>query len=256
MARYTDIDEEHPYPVEPDPTAPQDTTLFHGGLTLVRTDPDGKRVYQGADGTMWTDDPNMASESGFVPYAAPTAGRGDPTDTGTGSGTGTATTTTSGAFDYTPTAAPTFQPPGYTPPPAFDYQAFVAPTGADVLNDPGYAFRLKQGEQALLNNRAARGVLNTGGTLKDFLGYNQNFASQEYGNAWARAADAYRTNRENALMNYNTNYQTQYKDPYTFNYTSALDTFGPQFDAWKIGTDAAAHGRDQENYYRWVMANA
>jgi len=199
----------------------------------------------------------LYSRPGVVSQTPPTPSAGGEIELGGGGTGGTATTPTgTSAFDYTPTAAPTFQPPGYVAPPAFDYQPFIAPTGEAVFNDPGYQFRLKQGEQALLNNRAARGVLNTGGAIKDFLSYNQNLASQEYGNVWARAADAYRMNRGNALDTYNLNYGTQTKDPYTFNYTSALDTFGPQFDAWKIGVDAKAHGRDQENYYRWVMANA
>src|SRR5689334_9414315 len=39
------------------------------------------------------------------------------------------------------------------------YQSFQAPTGVDMSNDPGYQFRLQQGEEALQNSAAARGGL-------------------------------------------------------------------------------------------------
>jgi hypothetical protein len=157
--------------------------------------------------------------------------------------------------DYTLPPVPGFTPPAYTPPPAFSYDAFMAPTGAEVMNDPGYQFRLQQGEQGLLNNRAARGLLNTGGTLKDFLNYNQNFATQEYGNVWDRAANTYKTNRGNALDTYNTNYQTQTKDPYDLSYQSALDQFAPQMKQWETQVSDRQHRADEERRYAWMLAN-
>jgi hypothetical protein len=52
--------------------------------------------------------------------------------------------------------------------------------------DPGYAFRLQQGQQALLNGAAAGSGAVTGAALKDLLGYNQDMASTEYNNAFNR----------------------------------------------------------------------
>lgn len=52
--------------------------------------------------------------------------------------------------------------------------------------DPGYAFRLQQGQQALLNGAAAGSGAVTGTALKDLIGYNQDAASTEYGNAFNR----------------------------------------------------------------------
>jgi hypothetical protein len=52
--------------------------------------------------------------------------------------------------------------------------------------DPGYAFRLQQGQQAVLNGAAAGSGAVTGSALKDLLGYNQDMASTEYGNAFNR----------------------------------------------------------------------
>lgn len=61
----------------------------------------------------------------------------------------------------------------------------------DFQTDPGYDFRLQQGSQALDRSAAARGGLFSGGTLKDLTDYNQNFASNEYQNAYNR----FQTNR-------------------------------------------------------------
>jgi hypothetical protein len=52
--------------------------------------------------------------------------------------------------------------------------------------DPGYQFRLNQGLTGINNAMAARGMGNSGRTLKALTDYNQNFASNEYGNAYGR----------------------------------------------------------------------
>lgn len=65
-------------------------------------------------------------------------------------------------------------------------QPFVPPTGAAIYEDPGYQFRLEEGAKALERSAAARGVLRTGGTLKDLLSYGQDLASQEYENVYGR----------------------------------------------------------------------
>lgn len=59
-------------------------------------------------------------------------------------------------------------------------------TMADFTADPGYQFRLQEGQKALERSAAARGGLNSGATMKALMGYGQNFASQEYGNAYNR----------------------------------------------------------------------
>jgi len=53
-------------------------------------------------------------------------------------------------------------------------------------NDPGYAFRLSEGQKAVERSAAARGLTMSGGTLKDLTTYEQGLASSEYGNAFAR----------------------------------------------------------------------
>jgi hypothetical protein len=66
---------------------------------------------------------------------------------------------------------------------------------ADYQADPGYAFRLQQGQQAIERSAAARGGLGGGRMAKDLTNYAQGAASQEYGNAYNR----YQTNRANQL---------------------------------------------------------
>jgi hypothetical protein len=52
--------------------------------------------------------------------------------------------------------------------------------------DPGYAFELQQGTQALQNSAAAGSGAMSGAALKDLLGYSQNFARTGYGDAFNR----------------------------------------------------------------------
>jgi len=52
--------------------------------------------------------------------------------------------------------------------------------------DPGYAFRLSEGQQALDRQAAARGGLISGAALKAATRYGQDMGSQEYTNAFNR----------------------------------------------------------------------
>jgi hypothetical protein len=74
------------------------------------------------------------------------------------------------------------------------YSSFSAPTGVNESNDPGYAFRLQQGQNALQNSAAARGGLLSTGTAKALTDYGQGAASAEYGNVYNRALQTYGTN--------------------------------------------------------------
>ena len=53
-------------------------------------------------------------------------------------------------------------------------------------NDPGYQFRLNQGLGGINSALAARGMGNSGAALKALTRFNQDFASNEYGNGWNR----------------------------------------------------------------------
>jgi hypothetical protein len=69
------------------------------------------------------------------------------------------------------------------------YQDFGMP---QFQADPGYNFRMAEGIKALERSAAARGLLQSGGTLKGIQQYGQNLASSEYENAFSR----YLTQRE------------------------------------------------------------
>jgi hypothetical protein len=73
----------------------------------------------------------------------------------------------------------------------------------DYQADPGYAFRLSEGQKALDRQAAARGGLISGGALKAAQRYGQEMGSQEFGNAYNRALTSYGTDvaRENQLYN-------------------------------------------------------
>jgi hypothetical protein len=52
--------------------------------------------------------------------------------------------------------------------------------------DPGYAFRLSEGQKAIDRSAAAKGGLQSGAALKAAAEYGQNMGSQEYQNAYGR----------------------------------------------------------------------
>jgi hypothetical protein len=73
----------------------------------------------------------------------------------------------------------------------------------DYQADPGYAFRLSEGQKALDRTAAARGGLISGGALKAATRFGQDMGSQEYQNAYTRALTGYNTGvaSENQLYN-------------------------------------------------------
>lgn len=56
----------------------------------------------------------------------------------------------------------------------------------DYQEDPGYQFRLSQGEQGINRAATASGSRYSGATLKALSRFNSGLASQEYGNAYSR----------------------------------------------------------------------
>ena len=95
-------------------------------------------------------------------------------------------------------------------------QTFTAPTAATEQNDPGYQFRLSQGEEAMTNSAAAQGIGLSGGTAKALGDYAQNYASNEYGNVYNRSFNQY-------LQNYN---QFQQNNTNTYNREAGIAGVG------------------------------
>jgi hypothetical protein len=72
-------------------------------------------------------------------------------------------------------------------PTAAGYGSYAQPFGmADYQADPGYAFRVQQGQQAIDRSAAARAGLQSGAALKEAARFGQEMGSQEYGNAYNR----------------------------------------------------------------------
>ena len=72
-------------------------------------------------------------------------------------------------------------------PTAAGYGSYAQPFSMqDFAMDPGYAFRVQQGQQAIDRSAAARAGLQSGAALKEAARFGQEAGSQEYGNAYNR----------------------------------------------------------------------
>lgn len=61
-------------------------------------------------------------------------------------------------------------------------------TNEDFVRDPGYEFRQAEGEKGINRALSARGGFNSGAALKALDKYNQDYASNEFSNAYNRDA--------------------------------------------------------------------
>ncbi len=75
---------------------------------------------------------------------------------------------------------------------------------SDLSSDPGYAFTLKQGQDAIQRSAAANGGLFGTGTLKSLAGYTTGSANQYFNDAYQRALSTFNTNRQGALAQIST----------------------------------------------------
>ncbi|HEY1609088.1 MAG TPA: hypothetical protein VGG24_07465 [Paraburkholderia sp.] len=74
------------------------------------------------------------------------------------------------------------------------------PTSAQVMaQDPGYAFNLQQGQQALERAEAAGGSVGSGGALKAGVQYATNYATNAYGQAYNQFMGTRQANYGNLL---------------------------------------------------------
>ena len=148
-----------------------------------------------------------------------------------------------------------FMPPAYegaTPFARPEYAAAQPFTGlsVDEMNaDPGYQFRMQQGQQALERSGAAKGVTNTGGNLRDILDYGQQAGSQEYGAAYGRKLNDYTTNEQNRFNTYQTNYANA-MGAYNQNEANRAGAFDRN-----VGNAASAYNTNAENAYRQYTTN-
>lgn len=84
-----------------------------------------------------------------------------------------------------------------------EFGSFSKPFGVEEFyqyGDPGYAFQLQQGTQALQNSAAAGSGAMSGAALKDLLKYNQDYAGTAYNDAFNR----YQTQQGNIFSRLST----------------------------------------------------
>lgn len=93
--------------------------------------------------------------------------------------------------------------------PAGSYRVgeFKAPTREEALADQGYQFTTQQGQQALENSAAAKGMLRSGNTWKALQDYGQQAASTQYDKVYGRRASEFDRSAELALAGYDRSYQ-------------------------------------------------
>jgi hypothetical protein len=136
----------------------------------------------------------------------------------------------------------------------------------DFQQDPGYAFRLSEGQKALDRQAAARGGLISGGALKAATRFGQDMGSQEYGNAFNR----YQTNRTNQLQPLGnlmasgqaaTNQQAAQAGQYGVNAGNLMGQAGQSVAAGQLGAGntlnnalgtMASTYQNQNNFNRWL----
>lgn len=111
--------------------------------------------------------------------------------------------------------------------------------------DPGYQFRMSEGMKAINSNAAARGGVNSGATLKALARYGQDFASNEYNNAYGR-----QYNRLSALAGFGQGANQQVSNAGT-NYANAVS--GNQIG---LGNAAASNIMGQTNRLSGLLQGA
>ena len=136
-----------------------------------------------------------------------------------------------------PYVAPTWDSPDpYTP------GTFRAPTIEEAREEPGFKFALEQGMNALNNSAASKGLLRTGGTMKELIGFGQNLGDQNYQNVYNRGLSTFNTNEGNAADAYKTNYVGS-RDAYDRTRQGAEDEYRSLWDTamgnWTAGTKGA-----------------
>lgn len=161
------------------------------------------------------------------------------TDTNGGTGLSGFDTSEPAPFNWSQFTPTPFSYASYVP----TFGPFSAPSMQEAESDPGYQFARDQGRKTLENSAAGRGVLRTGGTLKDILEYGNKFGEQNYNsvfnrkyqtwqgnNEWDR--NNYVTNRDTAFGVYDRNYRGQ-KDSFDALHDSESRTFADQYNRWR-----------------------
>jgi hypothetical protein len=76
-------------------------------------------------------------------------------------------------------------------------------------NSTGYQFGLNQGSQAITQNNASKGLLDSGATAKALDTYGQNYANTQYGNYTNQLQNLANTGNQSASVIGSTGQQSQ-----------------------------------------------
>ena len=162
-----------------------------------------------------------------------------------------------GPFDQPPAGRPDYGPvPQFNPPtwdnvPEFNWtEQWKQPTFDEAYADPGYQFGSKEGSRAIQQAAAAKGALDTGGTLKDLYKWGQSYANQQYGNVFDRKLTGYNTRFGTAKDIWANKYGSS-RDQFDRRYTSAKDKYAPNLFEWQTNAQGANAGFNQDWYNYW-----
>ena len=120
----------------------------------------------------------------------------------------------------------------------------------DFTGTPGYQFRLDQGNDSINAMAGARGGLNSGRTLQDLAKFNQNVASDEFGNYMNRIGGLVDTGMGAASMTGTANQNA------AAGVSNALGGIGNAQAAGAIGVGNALSGGLQNLAGMWQYQNA
>lgn len=204
----------------------------------------------------WWDGRSDYDGGWLIPEGSPFGPR-----TGSDPGGPSAASGAGSGFSWPQFNAPTYTPgPGFQAPPAFSYdpfsyESFKAPEFNDIYKDGSFIGRRDEGTQAIEHGAAAKGLTRLPQTLKALAGWNQDFASREYGNIFDRSANTYDRNRGNAFGNWQAN-RNNAADNYSLNYGVSRDVWdrGEQqnLSAWDRNYKSAV---DSFDFNQWKPAS-
>jgi len=205
---------------------------------MARNPHDANRIYE-----QWLDE---QTANGAANRNGGSGGGG-----GGGGGGGTSPLNPPGPFVAPKYTAPVWNQPAayvapiFQEPDPWTYAKFEAPTLEQAKNEPGYAFAMEEGARALEQSASARGTLNTGGTLKDLIGYGQRLGELNYNNVFNRSEDLWSTNKDLSKSIWDQDYEAK-KDKFDYDSAGGLEQYTQGYNASKASHEALVHSAEAE----------
>lgn len=122
--------------------------------------------------------------------------------------------------------------PAFQRRPDFQATTFTAPTLQQAMDQPGYKFRVQQGQDSLQNWAAARGTLNDSGSAKALIDYGQNAAEQGYAGVYAQDMGTWQANEADRYNAYSANEGVDERAYGMNRQTQSIDPWTAAYNAW------------------------